>query len=160
MSLDDVNQLSKVNVDQFYGIEIEEFPARIAEVVLWLTDHQANIALSQAFGQFYDRLPLRASPHIIVGNALRTDWRTILPPEQCSFVLGNPPFVGKKKQSAEQKADMEIVWGDVQGTGILDLVTAWYRKAAEYIQRTRIRCAFVSTNSICQGEQVSRSAAR
>ena len=95
MSLDDVTRLSKVNVDQFYGIEIEEFPARIAEVALWLTDHQANIALSQAFGQFYDRLPLRASPHIVVGNALRTDWRTVLPPEQCSYVLGNPPFVGE-----------------------------------------------------------------
>ena len=85
MSLDDVTQLSKVNVDQFYGIEIEEFPARIAEVALWLIDHQANIALSQAFGQFYDRLPLCASPHIVVGNALRTDWRTVLPPEPCSY---------------------------------------------------------------------------
>ena len=74
MSLDDVNQLSKVNVHQFYGIEIEEFPARIAEVALWLTDHQANVALSEAFGQFYQRLPLRASPHIHVGNALRLDW--------------------------------------------------------------------------------------
>ena len=159
MSLADVNQLSKVNVDQFYGIEIEEFPARIAEVALWLTDHQANIALSQAFGQFYDRLPLRASPHIVVANALRTDWRAVLPPEQCAFVLGNPPFVGKKEQNAEQKADMELVWGDVQGAGILDYVTAWYRKAAAYLQGTghdtHTRCAFVSTNSITQGEQVS-----
>ena len=114
MSLDDVNQLSKVNVDQFYGIEIEEFPARIAEVALWLTDHQANIALSEAFGQFYHRLPLRASPHILVGNALRIDWRTVLPPEQCSYVLGNPPFVGKQYQTAEQKADMDIVCGRCQ----------------------------------------------
>ncbi len=82
-------------------------PARIAEVALWLTDHQANIALSQAFGQFYDRLPLRASPHIVVGNALRTNWRTVLSPEQCSFVLGNPPFVGKHCQNADQRADMD-----------------------------------------------------
>jgi hypothetical protein len=154
MSLDDVTQLSKVNVDQFYGIEIEEFPARIAEVALWLTDHQANIALSQAFGQFYDRLPLRASPHIVVGNALRTDWRTVLPPEQCSFVLGNPPFVGKHLMTAEQGADMELVWGDIDGTGVLDYVTAWYKRAAEYIHHTRIPVAFVSTNSITQGEQV------
>ena len=154
MSLDDVNQLSKVNVDQFYGIEIEEFPARIAEVALWLTDHQANIALSQAFGQFYDRLPLRASPHIVVGNALRTDWRTVLLAEQCSYVLGNPPFIGKKEQDATQKADMELTWCDVLGAGILDYVTAWYRRAAAYIQGTHIRCAFVSTNSITQGEQV------
>ncbi len=95
MSLDDVPRLSKVNVDQFYGIEIEEFPARIAEVALCLTDHRANIALSPAFGQFYDRLPLRVSRHTLVGNALHTDWRTVLPPGQCSFVLGNPPSGGK-----------------------------------------------------------------
>lgn len=155
MSLDDVTQLSKLNVHQFYGIEVEEFPARIAEVALWLTDHQANVVLSTVFGQFYDRLPLRASPHIVVGNALRTDWRAVLPAEECSFVLGNPPFVGKKEQNAEQKVDMELVWGEVQGGGILDFVTAWYRKASEYIQGTQIRCAFVSTNSISQGEQVS-----
>jgi hypothetical protein len=154
MSLAGVTQLSKVNVHQFYGIEIEEFPARIAEVALWLTDHQANIALSQAFGQFFDRLPLRASPHIVVGNALRTDWRTVLPPDQCSFVLGNPPFVGKHLMTAEQGADMELVWGDIDGTGVLDYVTAWYKRAAEYIHHTRIPVAFVSTNSITQGEQV------
>jgi hypothetical protein len=154
MSLDDVTRLSKVNVDQFYGIEIEEFPARIAEVALWLTDHQANIALSQAFGQFYDRLPLRASPHIVVANALRTDWRTVLPPGQCSFVLGNPPFIGKHLMTAEQGADMELVWGDIDGTGVLDYVTAWYKRAAEYIHHTCIPVAFVSTNSITQGEQV------
>ncbi|MEI7936081.1 MAG: DNA methyltransferase [Verrucomicrobiota bacterium] len=153
MSLDDVTQLSKVNVDQFYGIEIEEFPARIAEVALWLTDHQANIALSQAFGQFYDRLPLRASPHIVVGNALRTDWRTVLPPEQCSFVLGNPPFIGKQFMTPEQKMDMDIVCGKVKGGGVLDYVTGWYFKAAEYVKGTSIPCAFVSTNSISQGEQ-------
>jgi hypothetical protein len=153
MSLDDVNQLSKVNVDQFYGIEIEEFPARIAEVALWLTDHQTNIALSQAFGQFYQRLPLRASPHIVVGNALRIDWRTVLAPEQCSFVLGNPPFVGKQFMTTEQKADMDILCGHVKGSGVLDYVTGWYFKAAEYVKGTAIPCAFVSTNSISQGEQ-------
>jgi hypothetical protein len=153
MSLDDVTQLSKVNVDQFYGIEIEEFPGRIAEVALWLTDHQANIALSQAFGQLYDRLPLRASPHIVVGNALRTDWRTVLPPEQCSYVLGNPPFVGKQFMTPEQKVDMDIVCGKVKGSGVLDYVTGWYFKAAEYVKGTAIHSAFVSTNSISQGEQ-------
>jgi N-6 DNA Methylase len=153
MSLDDVTQLSTVNVDQFYGIEIEEFPARIAEVALWLTDHQANIALSQAFGQFYDRLPLRASPHIVVGNALRTDWRTVLPPEQCSYVLGNPPFVGKTWMTDGQREDMELVCGQVKNNGLLDYVTGWYFKAADYARGTKMRCAFVSTNSISQGEQ-------
>jgi hypothetical protein len=154
MALDDANTLSQLNVHQFYGIEIEEFPARIAEVALWLTDHQANIALSQAFSQLVLRLPLRFSPHIVVANALRTDWRTVLPPEQCSFVLGNPPFVGNKFQTNAQRADMAAVAGTVENFGLLDLVTGWYFKAAEYIQRSKIRCAFVSTNSITQGEQV------
>ncbi len=153
MSLDDVNRLSKLNVHQFYGIEIEEFPARIAEVALWLTDHQANVALSEAFGQFYQRLPLRASPHIQVGNALRTDWTQVLPPEQCSYILGNPPFVGKTFMTAAQKADMEQVCRHVKGSGVLDYVTGWYFKAAEYVQGASTRCAFVSTNSISQGEQ-------
>jgi len=154
LSLDEVYRLSKLNVHQFYGIEIEEFPARIAEVALWLTDHQANIALSQQFGQFYDRLPLRASPHIRVGNALRLDWREVIPPAECSYVLGNPPFVGKHLMTVEQGEDMELIWGDTAGTGVLDYVTAWYRRAAEYIQGTRVRVALVSTNSISQGEQV------
>ena len=151
----DVFNLSLIDVDQMFGIEIEEFPARIAEVALWLTDHQANVRLSEAFGQFYKRIPLRKSPHIHVANALRLDWRTVLAPAQCSYVLGNPPFVGKKEQSAEQKADMDAVWGEVKGAGVLDFVTAWYRLAADYIQGTEIKVAFVSTNSISQGEQVS-----
>ena len=154
MSLDDVTRLSKVNVDQFYGIEIEEFPARIAEVALWLTDHQANVALSEAFGQFYQRLPLRASPHIRVGNALRMDWKQVIPPEQCSYILGNPPFVGKHLMTGEQGMDMELVWGKTAGSGFLDYVTGWYQKAAEYIKGTKIVVGFVSTNSITQGEQV------
>jgi len=154
MSLDAVNQLSKLNVHQFYGIEIEEFPARIAEVALWLTDHQANVALSQAFGQMYQRLPLRASPHIHVGNALRLDWRTVLPPDQCSFILGNPPFIGGKFQNDDQRADMDLVAGDVENSGVLDYVTGWYFKAADYMRGKPITAAFVSTNSITQGEQV------
>ena len=155
MTLDEVNKLSLLDVDQMFGIEIEEFPARIAETALWLADHQANVALGLAFTQNYLRIPLRKSPHIHVANALRTDWRTVLPPAECSYVLGNPPFVGKKEQSAEQKADMSAVWGAVKGAGVLDFVTAWYRLAADYIQGTASRVAFVSTNSICQGEQVS-----
>ena len=91
-----LSQLTQVDVDQFYGIEIGEWPARIAEVALWLMDHQMNLKVSEAFGQLYQRLPLKKSPHIHCGNALRLDWKTILPPEKCSYVLGNPPFVGKK----------------------------------------------------------------
>ena len=154
MSLDDVNRLSKLDVHQFYGIEIEEFPARIAEVALWLTDHQANIALSQAFSQLVLRLPLRTSPHIHVGNALRMNWREVMRPEECSFILGNPPFVGGKYQTDEQRADMDVVTAGIKNAGLLDYVTGWYFKAADYIRGTRITVGFVSTNSITQGEQV------
>ncbi|MBN8456944.1 MAG: class I SAM-dependent DNA methyltransferase [Verrucomicrobia bacterium] len=155
---DDVYKLSMIDVDQMYGIELEEFPSRIAEVALWLADHQANIALSQAFGQFFRRIPLRKSPHIVCGNALRIDWKDVLPPERCSYVLGNPPFIGSKILSREQRDDMTFVWGRVKGSGVLDYVTAWHRKAAEYAQpqkngRPGIVSAFVSTNSISQGEQ-------
>ena len=124
-----MNKLSQVDVDQFYGIEIGEWPARIAEVALWLMDHQMNIRLSEAFGQLYRRLPLKKSPHIHRANALRMDWKEVLPPDQCSYVLGNPPFVGKQFQTAEQKQDMDLVCGKVKGGGVLDYVTGWYFKA-------------------------------
>ena len=150
----DVQHLSLIDVDAFFGIEISEWPALIAEVAMWLMDHQMNIQLSEAFGQYFVRLPLKKSPTIVCGNALRLDWKKILPPEKCSYVLGNPPFGGKQFGNAEQKADMEIVCGNVKGGGVLDYVTAWYFKAAKYIQNTRIQVGFVSTNSISQGEQV------
>ena len=143
-----------VNVDQFHGLEYSEWPVRIAEVALWLMDHQMNQQASEIFGQPIDRLPLRSSPHIVQGNALRTDWNAILPREKCAFVLGNPPFVGKHLMNGEQGIDMELVWGETDGAGLLDYVTGWYRKAAEYIRDTRIIVGFVSTNSISQGEQV------
>jgi hypothetical protein len=143
-----------VNVDQFHGIEYSEWPVRIAEVALWLMDHQMNQQASEIFGQPIDRLPLRSSPHIVQGNALRTDWNVILPHEKCSFVFGNPPFVGKHLMNGEQGIDMELVWGETDGAGLLDYVTGWYRMAAEYIRDTQIVVGFVSTNSISQGEQV------
>ena len=154
LTLDEVNRVSQVDVDQFYGIEIEEWPSRIAEVALWLMDHQMNQKISEAFGQLYQRLPLKKAPHIHCANALRLDWKTVLPPAQCSYVLGNPPFVGGKYQSDEQRADMAAVAGDVENFGLLDFVTGWYFKAAEYIKDTCIVVGFVSTNSISQGEQV------
>jgi len=154
MTLDKITQLSQVDVDQFFGIEILEWPARIAEVALWLMDHQMNLKVSEAFGQFYQRLPLKKSPHIHCGNALRLDWKKILPPEKCSFVLGNPPFVGKKEQDSSQKSDMAFIWENEKGAGVLDYVTCWYVKAGDYIKNTGIRVAYVSTNSISQGQQV------
>ncbi len=129
LSLDEVYRLSRVDVDQFYGIEIVEWPARIAEVALWLMDHQMNIKVSEAFGQLYQRLPLKKSPHITIGNALRLDWQSVLPSSECSYILGNPPFVGKHLMQADQSTDMQMVWGE--SSGVLDYVTGWYRKAAE-----------------------------
>ncbi len=143
-----------VNVDQFHGIEYSEWPVRIAEVALWLMDHQMNNTASEVFGQPVDRLPLTSSPHIVHGNALRLDWNTIVPRERCSFVMGNPPFVGKHYQNDEQRADMRAVFGESTTTGDLDYVTCWYVQAARYSAGTRIPGAFVSTNSITQGEQV------
>jgi hypothetical protein len=150
----DISGLVRVDVDQFYGIEIAEFPARIAETALWLMDHQMNTRLSERAGRSFQRLPLTKSATIVVGNALRLDWKTVLPPEQCSYVLGNPPFVGKKARTAEQIQDVDVVFGSLRAVGSLDYVACWYRKAAEYIRETRIVVGFVSTNSITQGEQV------
>jgi len=150
----DIESIIWLNVDQFYGIEYEEFPARIAEVAMWLIDHQMNMQISNEFGQYFVRLPLKKSAKIIHGNALQTDWESIISKSELSFILGNPPFIGKQVQKPEQKADMEKIFAGVKGGGTLDYVTAWYLKAAQYIQNTKIKVAFVSTNSIAQGEQV------
>ncbi len=150
----DIGSLTKVSVDQFYGIEIEEFPARIAESAMWLVDHQMNMKLSESFGQAYVRLPLTESAHIYHCNALTTDWADVLPPEKCSYILGNPPFVGHHYQTEQQKAEQQAVMKNITARGVIDYVGNWYVKAAEYIQNTKIKAAFVSTNSIAQGEQV------
>lgn len=150
----DVERLSLIDVDNFYGIEIEEFPAKIAEVALWICDHQMNIELSKAFGRYFARIPLRKTAHILCGNALTIDWKEVVRPEELSYILGNPPFIGKKEQSAQQRNEIKTIFHNLSGVGVLDYVTAWYMKTAEYIQNTRIKVAFVSTNSITQGEQV------
>ncbi|WP_233250153.1 MULTISPECIES: DNA methyltransferase [unclassified Limnohabitans] len=154
----DVHALIGVNVDQFYGIEIEEFPAQIAQVALWLVDHQMNLRVSVEFGLYFARIPLKSSPGIRHANALRLDWNEVLPAERCSYVLGNPPFIGKKEQTPQQKADFEPVMSGIKGFGVLDFVAAWYVKSAQYLRSVESqdgpRVAFVSTNSITQGEQV------
>jgi hypothetical protein len=151
----DVFQLVGVNVDQFHGIEIEEWPARIAELAMWLTDHQMNLKVSEEFGQYFARLPLKKAPHIVHGNALRLDWNEVVPAWRLSYLLGNPPFLGKSLQSAVQKEELAAVFHDVKAAGVLDYVACWYRKAADYMaDNTAIRAAFVSTNSITQGEQI------
>jgi hypothetical protein len=148
-----IARLTKIDVDAFFGIEIEEFPVRIAEVALWLTDHLMNIELSQAFGLYFARIPLRKSPHIHHANALRLDWHAVTAADQNLYVMGNPPFVGKQHRTEAQQSDMEAVFGTTGGAGILDYVAAWYLKASRFIHDQPIKCAFVSTNSICQGEQ-------
>jgi hypothetical protein len=149
-----LHQQVSLDVDQFYGIEIEEFPAQIAQVALWLTDHQMNQKVAEEFGLYFARIPLVTSPHIRHANALTTDWNEVLPAQRCSYVLGNPPFVGKQFQSPGQKADLESVTRGIAGAGVLDFVAAWFVKAAAYIRGTGVRCALVATNSITQGEQV------
>ena len=148
--------LSVVNVDQFYGIEISEFPARIAETALWMMDHIMNNRLSLEFGQTYARIPLEKSPHIMHGDALETDWSELLPPEACSYALGNPPFVGAKFQSPEQREQVRRIAALGKSGGTLDYVTAWFIKAGEYVQQSAARIGFVATNSITQGEQVAQ----
>ena len=114
-----------------------------------------NLQVSEEFGQYFSRLPLTKSATIVHANALQRDWREIVPATELSYILGNPPFGGKKEQSAAQKTDMVRVFADVKGAGVLDFVTAWYRKAADYMaENPAIKAAFVSTNSITQGEQV------
>ncbi len=200
----DVREILKVDVDQFGGIEYDEFPARIAEVAMWLIDHQMNMLVSEEFGQYIVKLPLRKAAKIINGNALQVDWNTILKPttytisadevnvfqakeaenhyetvsisakqiniytdktmfssvqkqkntKTFDYILGNPPFIGSKLMSEEQRKDLLQIFGNAEGAGVMDYVSAWYVKAAQYIQNTQTKVAFVSTNSIAQGEQV------
>ena len=148
------SDLTKVKIDNFYGIEIEEFPARVAQVAMWFTQHQMDIKL-ESLKIHKDNLPLKDSVNIRIHNALDLDWKEILPPTDNVYILGNPPFVGSRLQSTKQKEDLKQVFKGFKKVGSLDYVCAWYKKATEYIQNTNIEVCFVSTNSICQGEQSS-----
>jgi len=151
----DISPYCKVNVDQFYGIEYEEFPCQIAQVGMWLIDHQMNTLVAEHFGLYYARLPLKQSATIIHGNALTLDWENIVSKHELSYILGNPPFVGARLMNSEQKQEFLAVFNNLKGAGNLDYVTAWYKKATDYMNYSRVRTAFVSTNSISQGEQVA-----
>ncbi len=148
--------LSLVNVNQFYGIELGEFPVRVAETALWMMDHIMNNRLSLEFGEAYARIPLKESPNIRHGDALETDWTEILPPERCDYVFGNPPFVGAKFQTIDQRAQVHRTAGLGKSGGSLDYVAAWFIKAGGYVRNTSARIGFVATNSITQGEQVAQ----
>ncbi|MCB1178925.1 MAG: class I SAM-dependent DNA methyltransferase, partial [Leptospiraceae bacterium] len=172
----DIRSACLIDVDQMYGIEYEEFPARIAEVAMWLIDHQMNRKLEIDLGTYLLKLPLQKAANITNGNALQIDWKPLVklrvfgnylydmgnknsvPIEdtnnEFSFILGNPPFIGKSLQNQQQKEDLNNIFKDIKGAGTLDYVTCWFYKAAKYINNTKIKVAFVSTNSISQGEQV------
>ena len=149
----DVGYYCRVEVSQFYGIEYEPFQAQIARVGLWLTDHQMNLEAADFFGMYYARIPLVQSAVIVQGNALSIDWESVVPDKENLYIIGNPPFVGARLMNREQKQDMRQVFSGSKAAGNMDYVTAWYRKAAGFMAGTKVRAAFVSTNSICQGEQ-------
>jgi type II restriction/modification system DNA methylase subunit YeeA len=166
-----INEYFLVDVNQFYGIEYEEFPSQIAQVAMWLIDHQMNEQASRQFGEYFRRIPLRKSATIRHGNALRIEWQSLIDPmpwekeaPRFHYILGNPPFVGKQMQDKDQKADMDLIFAGVPAFGALDYVCAWYLRAAKYLQEYNptnsfdtplTRVAFVSTNSITKGEQVA-----
>lgn len=147
----------KVQISQFYGIEINDFAVTVAKTALWIAEAQMMQKTAQIMYQNLEFFPLKTYTNIIEGNALRVDWNEVIPAEKLSYIMGNPPFVGSSRTDGQdaQKEDMANIFNGVSGAGKLDYVAAWYMKAAKLIQGTNIACAFVSTNSITQGEQVS-----
>lgn len=149
----DVTGDIKVTLDHFFGIEIEGWPARIAETAMLLVDHLANQRMEEDFGLAPDRLPIKLAPTIMHRNALHINWHDVLPPSSDVIIVGNPPFIGQYTKTAQQTKDTKRIWGS-RYNGYLDYVTCWYAKAIDYYGRQAGRWAFVSTNSICQGEAV------
>ena len=149
--------MSNITLTQFYGIELDDYACDTATLSLWLTEHQMNLKFREAFGVQPDTLPLKPSGHIVCGNACRLDWNTVCPhsPEEEVYIMGNPPYLGSSMQDAEQKKDLEIVCGHFPSYKNLDYIASWFCKAARYISGTSSKAAFVTTNSIAQGEQVA-----
>ena len=144
-------------MSQFYGIEISEFPSRIAEVAMWMMDHIMNVRLSLEFGEVFARIPLKQSPHVHCADALGIPWESILSPQECSYLLGNPPFIGFVMRGIHQQDQAAGLMRRLAASGSrLDYVAAWFLKAGAYVEGTAIRIGFVATNSITQGEQVSQ----
>lgn len=149
--------MSNISLQQFYGIEIDDFACDTATLSLWLAEHQMNNKFYSAFNVHVDALPLRPSGHIVCQNACRVDWNTVCPhtSDEEVYVMGNSPYLGSKLQSKEQKEEITLVFGKVKNCKILDYIAIWFNRASEYIINANAKFAFVSTNSICQGEQVS-----
>lgn len=146
----------KVSIGQFYGIEINDFAVTVAKTALWIAESQMMKETENILHITLDFLPLKSYTNITEGNALRNDWNDVIPKEKLNYIMGNPPFVGKKEQTKEQKNELlELFDRNIKGIGNIDYVAGWYIKAIHYIKNTKIACAFVSTNSITQGEQVT-----
>ncbi len=146
----------EVSIGQFYGVEINDFAVTVAKTALWIAESQMMKETESIVLMHLDFLPLKTNASIIEGNALRMNWESVVPKHKLAYIMGNPPFVGKKEQTPEQKKDLMNLYGKgISGVGNMDYVTGWYMKAAEYMQGTKIHTAFVSTNSITQGEQPS-----
>ena len=147
---------SVISLSQFYGIELLDFPHEVAMLSLWLAEHQMNTKLNENFGVNTKALPLKNITQIVCGNACRIDWNTVCPhtPDEEVFIFGNPPYLGSSMQDENQKADLECVCGKFQNYKNLDYIANWFYLGTLYIKGTKAKCAFVSTNSICQGEQV------
>ncbi len=164
-AIDPVNwghAVSGLHLNQFYGIELDDFAHETAKLSLWLTEHQMNLAFKEVFGETRPTLPLRDSGNITCGNATRLDWEVVCPKvddkgnEREVYILGNPPYLGSTWQNVEQKADLSFVFSpSTKKFKNLDYVAAWYLKGAQYCTSQKIECAFVATNSICQGQQVA-----
>lgn len=146
----------KVNISQFYGIEINDFAVTVARTALWIAENQMMKATEDIIKLPLNFLPLKTNAHIVEGNALRIDWNDVVEKNELNYIMGNPPFVGARlmKQGSIQKKEVQDTFGKIKDVQDLDYVTCWYKIAANYIQNTKIEVCFVSTNSICQGSQV------
>ena len=146
----------KVSIGQFYGIEINDFAVTVAKTALWIAESQMLKETEEIINLSLDFLPLKSYANIVEGNALRTDWKTVVPKDKLNYIMGNPPFIGARMmdQGSLQKTEVQDTFGDIKDVQDLDYVTCWYKLAAKYIKNTKIEVAFVSTNSICQGAQV------
>jgi len=153
--------LSGIHLSQFYGIEIDDFAGEIAKLALWLAEHQMNVEFFKEFGRTNPTLPLKEAGNIVQGNATRLDWEKVCPKTNTNgkpaevYILGNPPYLGARMQNKEQKSDMKFVFGDLKGVNNLDYIACWFRKASDFIVNSNSKYAFVTTNSISQGEQVA-----
>lgn len=151
----DERKLNKVSLHQFAGIEINDFAVEVANTALWIAQLQGNAETELLTLADVEDLPLREQANIAHANALTTDWAKVVPPEKCSYIIGNPPFRGSKYQSAEQKGEIKAIFDGAKNSGTIDYVAGWHMKAARYMADHKIRTALVSTNSICQGEQTA-----